>query len=325
MFPMRRTSLPLLLWASSALIAQEYPVFDQFHVDKLFAGRAAPPVLRTADDRMFRAVIRDAAKDGPNFAGRYTLAQWGCGAGCVSVAVIDAADGRIYRGPFKVLSWELLKYEGRYASDADNFEPLAFQKDSRLLIARGCPEEKNCASYFYEWTGAQFKLLRRVEAAPMPNNPRKLAGDSAPANRSHTLDLLVRKWYAAAWIRALSCGTMGSQAEIMIIQYSNGKTMEGVTLSKTASTMRVALRGHNDAIELFQVNGCWITDGWEAVRIRPELEAREDASFPTEEEFVCPQDLACQLIHSLSSGPAAGLPVDAPVDTWEVAALSYSA
>ena len=168
MCTIRRTWLPLLLWATSGLIAQEYPTFEQFHVDKLFTGKASPPVIRTADDRMFRTMIREGAKDGPNFAGHYTIVLWGCGAGCVSVAVIDAAAGRIYRGPFKMLSWELLKYEGRYASDADNFEPLAFQKDSRLLIARGCPEEKNCASYFYEWTGAQFKLLRKIDATPLP-------------------------------------------------------------------------------------------------------------------------------------------------------------
>ena len=157
-----------LLLAALSLGAQDYPAFEQFRVSEPFNGKPAAPVLKTAEDRMYRTMIRDAAKGGPNFAGHYTIAQWGCGAGCVSIAVTDAADGRIYRGPFKVLSWELLKYEGRYPSDGDNFEPLAFKKDSRLLIARGCPEEKNCASYFYEWTGAQFKLLRKVEASPMP-------------------------------------------------------------------------------------------------------------------------------------------------------------
>jgi len=101
--------------------------------------------------------------------------------------------------------------------------------------------------------------------------------------------------------------------------------MEGVTLSRTASTMRVALRGHNDAIELVQVNGCWITDAWEAVRIQPELDAQPDALFPAEEEFVCPRDLAFRLIHSLRSGPAVGRPADAPAETWDTAALSYSA
>ena len=151
-----------------SLYAQEFPSFDQYRVTQVFSGKPAPPVLKTPQDRMFRTMIREGAKDGPNFAGHYTIAQWGCGAGCVSMALIDAADGKIYRGPFQVLSWELAKYEGRYPSNGDSFEPLSFKTGSRLLIVRGCPEEKNCASYFYEWTGTQFRLLSKVAAAAMP-------------------------------------------------------------------------------------------------------------------------------------------------------------
>jgi hypothetical protein len=163
------TKSPLLLLSLAlGLHAQEYPSFDQFRVTQVFSGKPAPPVFRTPDERMFRTTIREGAKDGPNFAGHYTIAQRGCGAGCVSMVVVDRADGRIYRGPFKVLSWELLKYEGRYPSNGDSFEPLSFQTDSRLLIVRGCPEEKDCASYFYEWAGTQFKLLRKVAAAAIP-------------------------------------------------------------------------------------------------------------------------------------------------------------
>ncbi|HEY2014793.1 MAG TPA: hypothetical protein VGH38_14895 [Bryobacteraceae bacterium] len=159
----------------SALYGQapaDLPVFDQFHVDPVFKGRPAPPMLQTPDQRMFRTMIRESAAKGPNFAGHYTIAEWGCGAGCVSMAIIDAVDGKIYRSPFKVLAWSLLKYEGRHPSNGDDFQELEFKKDSRLLIARGCPEEKNCGSYFYEWTaeGAapQFKLIRKVPASALP-------------------------------------------------------------------------------------------------------------------------------------------------------------
>jgi hypothetical protein len=156
----------LLLSVGLALGGQPsaLPSFDQFRVTQVFSGKPANPVLRTADDRMFRTKIRDGAKDGPNFAGHYTIAAWGCGAGCVQMALIDAVDGQVYRAPFKVLSWELMRYEGKIASNDDHFEELDFHKDSRLLIARGCPEEKNCASYFYELSGTRFKLLLQVAA-----------------------------------------------------------------------------------------------------------------------------------------------------------------
>jgi hypothetical protein len=46
--------------------------------------------------------------------------------------------------------------------------PLEFYTDSRLLIARGCPGGENCASYFYEWVAPKFKLIRKVDAVPIP-------------------------------------------------------------------------------------------------------------------------------------------------------------
>jgi hypothetical protein len=149
-------------------LAADLPTFDQFKVADIYKGKPAAPVITTAGDREFRTRIREGAAEGPNFAGHFTVADWGCGAGCVSFVVIDAASGTIYKPPFKVLGWEPVMYEGKIAADGEIFEPLDFRKDSRLLVARGCPEEKDCASYFWEWTGAQFKLLKKVPASPLP-------------------------------------------------------------------------------------------------------------------------------------------------------------
>jgi hypothetical protein len=153
--------------AAAALAQPPAPTFQQYPAPAKFSGKPAPPAIRTAEDRSFRTRIREAAAQGPNFAGHYTVAEWGCGAGCVSVVVVDAATGTIYRGPFRNLGWEMRKYEGKYASNGDRFEPLAYRLDSRLLIARGCPEETACASYFWEWAGAEFKLVRKIPSAPL--------------------------------------------------------------------------------------------------------------------------------------------------------------
>ena len=82
------------------------------------------------------------------------------------MALVDAKDGAVYAGPFKALGWgmPILTYEGKYSSDQDEFQPLDFRLESSLLIVRGCPEEKNCASYFYEWTGSLFKLVQKAAA-----------------------------------------------------------------------------------------------------------------------------------------------------------------
>jgi hypothetical protein len=93
----------------------------------------------------------------------------------------------------------------------------------------------------------------------------------------------------------------------MVIQFANGRTMEGVALARNGNTMRVALRGHNDALELFEVNGCWLTEDWEPVLIRT-VEASDSPSFPSESEFVCPMELASRLIQMLRPGPWGAAP-----------------
>lgn len=122
---------------------------------------------------MFRTVIEEATKNGPNFAGRYTIADWGCGTSCESVAVIDAETGAVYDGPFGQLPKAVLYYGDalRYDRDANGryiYDDLSYRLNSRLLVARGCPNFKDCAAYFYEWTGSEFKLLRKIRATPEP-------------------------------------------------------------------------------------------------------------------------------------------------------------
>ena len=55
----------------------------------------APPLLRSRDARMFRTVLRNAAAEGPNFAGHYAVAGWGCGMSCISAAIVDTESGRV--------------------------------------------------------------------------------------------------------------------------------------------------------------------------------------------------------------------------------------
>jgi hypothetical protein len=89
------------------------------------------------------------------------------------VAVIDAETGAAYEGPFGRLPSALLYYGDamRYDRDAHGnyiFDDLSYRLNSRLLIARGCPNFRNCAAYFYEWTGSEFKLLRKIPATAEP-------------------------------------------------------------------------------------------------------------------------------------------------------------
>jgi hypothetical protein len=164
---MKALWLPVLLLPLATIVLVQknaLPAFEQFSVAESFTGKPAPPQI-TASHRLFRTMIRRGASKGPNFAGHYTIATWGCGTGCMSLAIIDAKDGRVLDGPFSDLGWGIpFKYEGKYSPLSDNFEPLSYRIDSRLLIVRGCPEDENCASYFYEWADSRFKLIRKIPA-----------------------------------------------------------------------------------------------------------------------------------------------------------------
>jgi len=136
------------------------PKFEEFPATEKFTGKPAAPALKTAHDRQFRTRLRDAAARGPNFAGVLTIASWGCGSSCLEIAAIDARTGEIYRGLPEYVSFGTpMKFADGTQAYSDNFEPLSFRANSRLLIVRGCPKETDCALYAFEWTGKSFRLL----------------------------------------------------------------------------------------------------------------------------------------------------------------------
>lgn len=73
---------------------------------------------------------------------------------CVSIAVVDLETGRVFDGPFGKLPFATLAY------DEATMEPLTYQDESSLLVARGCPNSTDCGVWYYNWTGQRFKLVR---------------------------------------------------------------------------------------------------------------------------------------------------------------------
>ncbi|MGM0439431.1 MAG: hypothetical protein ACQEP3_03320 [Patescibacteria group bacterium] len=72
----------------------------------------------------FRTKIQNAVDEGPNFAGNYVYAEWGCGTNCGAGAIINPKSG-------EVVEYGLVNTHG-----------IKFKKDSKLLIINP-PEEIN--------------------------------------------------------------------------------------------------------------------------------------------------------------------------------------
>jgi hypothetical protein len=146
-------SAALLLAFTGLARAQPTPQFASYPATGAYQGKNAPLVL-TKKDRMFRTRLREAAVEKPNFAGHYILTEWGCGAGCVMGAVIDANSGHVYWLPHTICCWSF--------DVDDKFEPIDYRMDSRLIIFSGERNEKegDDGVHFYEFNDGKFVHLK---------------------------------------------------------------------------------------------------------------------------------------------------------------------
>jgi len=145
------------------------PRFADYPAAKKFTGKPAAPVLSSAKARRYRTIIWRDAATGPNFAGHYTVADWGCGSTCVGFAVVDARTGKVYFHP-EVSRAMQVPYQ------AENV--LQYRLDSRLLVIAGESERPqgkvSVGKFYYEWKEEQFSLIGKSEiqletgAPPLP-------------------------------------------------------------------------------------------------------------------------------------------------------------
>lgn len=101
------------------------------------------------------------AKEGPDFAGYYTVAQWSCGSLCNGFGILDVRTAALHRVQFNV-SVRCPDYKPGSGSE------LIYRVDSRLLIVNGAIEFPSgeqrgpCGKSYFEWDGME---LRPVPAA----------------------------------------------------------------------------------------------------------------------------------------------------------------
>ena len=119
-----------------------YYLYDDFRrhpASKIYAGPPAPVILETdALAKQFRTRLTEGAKSGPNFAGAYTIVEWGCGTNCQQIAIINARTGR-------VSDWLTTELGSNY------------QIDSMLFIENPVTEE--CSSL--EWCKTKYYRLEK--------------------------------------------------------------------------------------------------------------------------------------------------------------------
>jgi hypothetical protein len=96
----------VLALATSALRVYASPSeFDHYPPEPSLSGPPVTLKLATPESRRFRSVLRSAAAAGPNFNGHYRIAEWGCGTGCASWAIIDLQSGSVWMSLDDAYAW----------------------------------------------------------------------------------------------------------------------------------------------------------------------------------------------------------------------------
>ncbi len=120
-----------------------------------FAGPLAGALQAGADPGGGRELLPGSVLSQPaNFAGRMQLQRLGCGAGCVGIALVDLATGRVSYPP------ALAELPAGTACSARG--PLVFRRDSRLLTVTG-REHNELVTHYYVWD-TDAGTLRQVAA-----------------------------------------------------------------------------------------------------------------------------------------------------------------
>ena len=155
--------IALLGACSSIAFAQSTPTLTQYAVKVEKIKNVRVNLKSHKDANMFRTNLRNAAKEGVNFAGHYILTTWGCGTNCSQSAIIDARNGRVF------FPNELAGAGFGFCDLPDDTEPTVYQANSRLLILNGfkggdlSKEDGRCGVYYLEWTGVKFRQVNFVE------------------------------------------------------------------------------------------------------------------------------------------------------------------
>jgi len=75
------------------------PQFEDFPVHHIYRGKPAPIDFNSNPQaRTFRTRLKEAAAGGPDFAGHYRVAEWGCGSNCQDFTFIDSKTGAVLDG-----------------------------------------------------------------------------------------------------------------------------------------------------------------------------------------------------------------------------------
>ena len=105
--------------------------------------------------KKYRTVLRQEIAKGPNYAGHYRVAVWGCGASCAMFGVVNLKTGRVITArEFATVVGTYLAADEFLSDTRGDYWGFRYANDSSLLVVLGAPDEDESR------TGAYYFVLR---------------------------------------------------------------------------------------------------------------------------------------------------------------------
>lgn len=139
------------------------PPFERYRTGETYAGPpAAVDLASHPRARIFRTMLRLGAKEGPNFAGHFTIIGWGCGSSCLDFAIVDAKNGAVWFPPFGGISAVHLDTGEGEVQPA--YLQLRYERDSSMLVVLGALNDDAATEgiFYFRWDGKRLHMLRRA-------------------------------------------------------------------------------------------------------------------------------------------------------------------
>ena len=137
-----------------SLEEEALPRFEDFPVQEQFEGTPSAVDYSNPNAQKFYTRITEGARQAPNFAGHYTIIEWGCGSNCQTGVVFDAEIGKIYNLPMSEYS---KKYQANSSLLITNSETGEINKE--YLASMGA------TIFYYNWENNNFELLHEEKYA----------------------------------------------------------------------------------------------------------------------------------------------------------------
>jgi hypothetical protein len=157
-----RTGILLAVGAVLLALQDGPPRFEDYLVHESYRGRPVPVILTSHPDaRLYRTRLRNGARQGPNFAGRFTVVTWRAGFPYgVMLAVVSAETGKVTFGPDLMFGADYRLDSSLLIADPPERVRAYFETDTtdNLRFA--------ATTIYYKWDGERFVPLDSIPVYP---------------------------------------------------------------------------------------------------------------------------------------------------------------